>query len=98
MNDSIRFRDCTLDDCAEVLRLWKAADATPSIIDTMEEVRMAVADPGALFLVATGGSGRVVHSVIGRWDGWRGNIDRLAVAPEARRHRAAARLVREVSD
>ncbi len=49
-----------------------------------------------IFLVAT--TGRIVGSVIGGWDGWRGNIYRLAVAPEARRHRVAAALVREVSE
>ena len=74
MNDSIRFRDCTPDDCAEVLRLWKAAGATPSITDTLEEVRRTVADPSAIFLVATDADGRVVGSVIGGWDGWRGSI------------------------
>ena len=42
-------------------------------------------------------SDRIVGSVIGGWDGWRGNIYRLAVAPEARRHGVAAALVREVS-
>src|ERR1700693_1613058 len=98
MNDSIRFRDCTPDDCAEVLRLWKAAGATPSITDTLEEVRRTVADPSAIFLVATDADGRVVGSVIGGWDGWRGNIYRLAVAPEARRHKVAGALMREVSD
>ena len=34
-------------------------------------------------------------SVIGGWDGWRGNIYRLAVAPEARRVGLARRLVQE---
>ena len=37
----------------------------------------------------------VVGSVIGGWDGWRGNIYRLAVAPDARRHGLARRLVQE---
>ena len=97
MNDSIRFRDCTSDDCAEVLRLWKAADSTPSITDTLDEVRRTVADPSTIFLVATDTDSRIVGSVIGGWDGWRGNIYRLAVAPAARRHGIAAALVREVS-
>jgi len=39
--------------------------------------------------------GRIVGSVIGGWDGWRGNIYRLAVAPEARRRGLARRLVQE---
>jgi ribosomal protein S18 acetylase RimI-like enzyme len=39
--------------------------------------------------------GAVVGSVIGGWDGWRGNIYRLAVAPTARRTGLARRLVQE---
>src|SRR4030095_5063647 len=37
----------------------------------------------------------VVGSVIGGWDGWRGNIYRLAVAPQARRRGLARRLLHE---
>jgi len=35
--------------------------------------------------------------VIGGWDGWRGNIYRLAVAPDARRAGLARRLVQEAA-
>jgi len=91
-------RVCEASDCADVLRLWKAADATPSLTDTLDEVQRTVADPSAIFLIATDTDGHLVGSVIGGWDGWRGNIYRLAVAPEARRQGLAAALVREVSD
>jgi ribosomal protein S18 acetylase RimI-like enzyme len=91
-------RRCTDADCADVLQLWKLADATPSITDTLEEVQRAASDASVIFLVATDDDGHIVGSVIGGWDGWRGNIYRLAVAPEARRHKVAAALVREVSD
>jgi len=97
MDNPIRFRACTLDDCAEVLRLWKAADATPSLTDARDELQRLVREGQAIFLVATDASGSIVGSVIGGWDGWRGNIYRLAVRPEARRHGVAAALVREVS-
>jgi ribosomal protein S18 acetylase RimI-like enzyme len=39
--------------------------------------------------------GAVIGSVIGGWDGWRGNIYRLAVVPQARRRGLARRLVHE---
>jgi ribosomal protein S18 acetylase RimI-like enzyme len=97
MNNSIRIRQCTLDDCAAVLQLWKGADATPSVTDTLDEVQRVIDEGVAIFLVATDPSDGIVGSVIGGWDGWRGNIYRLAVAPEARRHRVAAALVGEVS-
>jgi ribosomal protein S18 acetylase RimI-like enzyme len=97
MDNSIRLRICTRDDGAAVLRLWLDADATPSVTDTLDEVQRTIDDNSAIFLVATDSSDRIVGSVIGGWDGWRGNIYRLAVAPEARRHKVAAALVREVS-
>lgn len=40
---------------------------------------------------------RIVGSVIGGWDGWRRNVYRLAVLPEARRQGIARQLVQEVS-
>ena len=43
-------------------------------------------------------AGLIVGSVIGGWDGWRGNIYRLAVAPEARRAGLARQLVRAAED
>ena len=55
-----------------------------------------IREPGALLLVATI-NGRIVGSVIGGWDGWRGNIYRLAVAPEHRRKGVARRLIVEIS-
>ena len=97
MSDAIQIRLCTRDDCAEVLQLWLDADATPSVTDTLDEVQRTVAEADAIVLVATDASGRIVGSVIGGWDGWRGNIYRLAVAPAARRHKVAAALMREVS-
>ena len=97
MSKMIHIRVGTSADCAEVLQLWKSADATPSVTDTLDELQRTVADSDAIFLVAVDSTDHIVGSVIGGWDGWRGNIYRLAVAPEARRHRIAAALVREVS-
>ena len=98
MTNSIRIRRCTSDDCSAVLQLWLDADATPSVTDTLDEVQRTAASDNAIFLVATDDHDRIVGSVIGGWDGWRGNIYRLAVAPQARRHRVAQRLMIEVSE
>jgi len=97
MSAPIHIRKCVPADCAEVLKLWLDADATPSVTDTLEEVQRTVAEGDAIVLVATDAKDNIVGSVIGGWDGWRGNIYRLAVAPEARRHKVAAGLMREVS-
>jgi ribosomal protein S18 acetylase RimI-like enzyme len=91
---TIVIRPCRVEECAAVLALWERAGAIPSPTDTLEELQRLVRTHGDGFLVAIQGNA-VVGSVIGGWDGWRGNIYRLAVAPEARRRGLARRLVRE---
>lgn len=68
----------------------------PSNSDSIKGLTRLVDSAGSVLLVATVDS-RIVGSVIGGWDGWRGNIYRLAIAPEYRRRGIARRLVKEVS-
>jgi ribosomal protein S18 acetylase RimI-like enzyme len=71
------------DELSAVIRLWQEADVTPlSVTDSVERLTRLIHEPAALLLVATI-DGRIVGSVIGGWDGWRGNIYRLAVTPNA---------------
>src|SRR3989449_9959893 len=92
---AVAIRRCRAEECEAVLALWRRAGATASATDTLEELlRLVRSEHGDGFLVAIQ-EGAIVGSVIGGWDGWRGNIYRLAVAPEARRHGLARRLVRE---
>ena len=90
----IEIRPCRLEECGAVLALWVRAGAIPSATDTLDEVTRLVRDHTDHLLVAIR-QGTIVGSIIGGWDGWRGNIYRLAVAPEARRHGLARRLVQE---
>jgi len=83
------------EDIERVLELWRQAEATPSATDTREGLTRLLAEPKAVLLVAEA-DGRVVGTVIGGWDGWRGNIYRLAVLPEYRRRGIAGALMREV--
>jgi ribosomal protein S18 acetylase RimI-like enzyme len=65
----------------------------PSSTDDLESLATLLArDPEAL-LVATL-EGRVVGTLIAGFDGWRGTMHRLVVAPEARRRGIAGALVR----
>jgi ribosomal protein S18 acetylase RimI-like enzyme len=85
------------DELAAVLRLWRAAGVTPpSVSDSIEGLTRLIREPAALLLVATVDN-QIVGSVIGGWDGWRGNIYRLAVMPEFRRKGIARRLVAEIT-
>src|SRR3989441_7223917 len=92
---AVAIRPCRAEECEAVLALWRRAGAIPSPTDTLEELlRLVRSEHGDEFLVAIQ-EGAIVGSVIGGWDGGRGNIYRLAVAPEARRRGLARRLVRE---
>src|SRR4051794_35475310 len=92
---SLSIRACRLEDIQSVLELWRQADATPSVTDTADDLRRAVAESLAHVLVAEVG-GHLVGSVIGTFDGWRGNLFRLAIHPKHRRQGIARALVAEV--
>jgi ribosomal protein S18 acetylase RimI-like enzyme len=78
-----------------ILQLWKAAGSGPSVTDTPEHLRMLTERNADLFLVAEDG-GRLVGSIIGGWDYWRGHIYRLAVHPGFRRRGLARQLTAEI--
>jgi RimJ/RimL family protein N-acetyltransferase len=91
----VAVRDCRLEDVRSVLELWRQAGATPGVTDTAGDLRWVIAESPAHALVAEVG-GRIVGSILGSFDGWRGNIYRLAVHPDHRRKGVARALVAEV--
>jgi ribosomal protein S18 acetylase RimI-like enzyme len=93
MADAI-IRPARTEEVEQVLGLWREAETTPSVTDTREEVLKLLAEPAAVLLVVEA-DGRLVGTVIGGWDGWRGNIYRLVVAPGYRRRGLARLLVAE---
>src|SRR5450755_2704223 len=97
MPTEIAIRAVREDELAAVLRLWHVAGVTPpSISDSIEGLTRLIREPAAALLVATIDN-QIVGSVIGGWDGWRGNIYRLAVTAEYRQRGIARRLVAEIS-
>jgi ribosomal protein S18 acetylase RimI-like enzyme len=89
---AVVIRPCRPDEGPALLDLWHHADASPSPTDTPEQVDQVIQDPAASVLVAVDND-LLVGSIIGGWDGWRGNIYRLAVLPSYRRRGIARALV-----
>lgn len=89
---AVVIRPCRPDEGPALLDLWHHADASPSPTDTSEQVDQVIQDPAASVLVAVDND-LLVGSIIGGWDGWRGNIYRLAVLPSYRRRGIARALV-----
>ncbi|HAI08445.1 MAG TPA: hypothetical protein DCM17_03895 [Dehalococcoidia bacterium] len=93
MADEIIIRECGEDEGQVVLSLWQqAGDVVLSPTDSLEEVQAAIHHSAALFLVAES-EGRIMGTIIGTWDGRRGEFYRLAVSPEVRRRGVARMLV-----
>jgi ribosomal protein S18 acetylase RimI-like enzyme len=88
----VTIRAATHADIGAVLALWTAArSASASTPDDAASVAGAV-DEQAL-LVAESDGGEIVGALIAAWDGWRGNMYRLTVAPAHRRKGIASTLV-----
>ena len=82
-------------DAAEVLRIWQEAGLRPTPTDSEDALRARAAREDDMFILAEH-DGQIIGTVIGGWDGWRGNIYRLAVLPAFQRRGVARALVQSV--
>jgi ribosomal protein S18 acetylase RimI-like enzyme len=83
---------------AAVLDLWaQARSQHASTSDRLDDVERLVADSPAALLVAER-DGEVVGALIAAWDGWRGNMYRLAVRDRHRREGIGLALTRAGED
>jgi ribosomal protein S18 acetylase RimI-like enzyme len=90
----VSVRHCEVGDLPGVLALWdEARSGRASIVDRIEELERLVADRDAALLVADH-DGEVVGALIAAWDGWRGNMYRLAVREDCRRTGIGLKLTR----
>lgn len=83
------------DEAGAVLGLWTLARSSyATTSDTaLDVVRLLERDPEALLVAEL--DGRLAGALIVGWDGWRGDLYRLAVAPGKRRRGIALALVGE---
>jgi ribosomal protein S18 acetylase RimI-like enzyme len=87
-------RACRQQDVSAVLELWQRARSEhASTSDTPEDVQRLLAHAAASLLVADA-DGAICGALIAGWDGWRGNMYRLAVRFEDRRRGIGLALVR----
>src|SRR5262249_5461466 len=70
-------------DSASIVSFWRESEAEPTTTDDPVRIEHLIAtDPDAVIVAED--LGRIVGTVIAGWDGWRGAIYRLAVAPDCR--------------
>lgn len=86
-------RECRPEEASALLSLWQTAGTSPSVTDTIIDVQGAI-ESAASVLVAEADS-RIIGSLIATFDGWRGNMYRIAVHPDYRRRGIGCALVRE---
>lgn len=86
------------DDAPAVLALWaRERSGHASVADRPEDLERLIADSPAALLVAER-DGEIVGALIAAWDGWRGNMYRLAVDEECRHEGIGTALVRTGED
>jgi ribosomal protein S18 acetylase RimI-like enzyme len=83
-----------MDELEQVLHLWRAAGAEPTVTDDIAGLRALMEFSRESLLVALDGSA-VVGTLIWGWDGWRGSFFRLAVDRSLQRRGIATALVHE---
>lgn len=95
MAEHASVREVRDEELAAVLALWREAETTVSHTDSVDDVRLAASGSTSVVLVAEN-EGGIVGTVIGGFDGWRGNSYRLAVHPDYQRQGIARRLVSDL--
>jgi len=84
-------REATAADLDAVLALWESSRSAIAVTEDRRETAEALCADQSLLVAEA--EGELVGALIAAWDGWRGNMYRLAVAPAQRRRGIATALV-----
>jgi ribosomal protein S18 acetylase RimI-like enzyme len=88
----VSIRTATVADVELILALWLLAETAPSTTDDASALNLLIeTNPDALLLAEDNDT--IIGTLIAAFDGWRGNMYRLAVLPEYRRRGLARDLV-----
>ena len=91
--DTFFIRECRPEEAEALLALWRVAGTSPSVTDTIADIRGTIEGPA--FVLIAEADRRIVGSLIATFDGWRGNMYRIAVHPGYRRCGIGRALVQE---
>lgn len=95
MTPDITIRPARPGECPLILELWEKAGSIPSSTASVTDLIQHIQQDGDLLLVAELDN-HIVGTIMGGWDGWRGNIYRLAVLPDHRLQGIGRALVKEI--
>lgn len=87
-------RPFQIEDEAAVVQLWQDCDLVRPVNDPHKDIRRKVSAQPHLFLVGTKGT-RIVATVMAGYDGHRGWLNYLAVAPDRQRSGLGRQMVAE---
>ena len=92
--EGVTIRRCRHEDAQAVLGLWEQDGSEhASTTDRLDDVELLIEGSPAALLVAEC-DGEIVGTLIAAWDGWRGNMYRLAVSKGHRREGIGIALTR----
>lgn len=93
IGDMLNYRDFHSADTQSVIALWEACDLTRPWNDPEKDIQRKLGDQNGAFWVVSDGD-EVVASVMIGYDGHRGSINYLAIAPRLQRSGLGAELMR----
>lgn len=93
----MNIREFKAGDYGQVFTLWEESGLVMGRSDSLESLRKQMERDADLFLVAEE-EGRILGVVLGRWEGRRGWINRLAVVPDRRHQDLGSLLVIQVEE